>query len=61
MKSFQNANGIATSGAVDQATATALEAAKRSGGTTHDPTVTSPFVGLQYRLLGADVKGSSRR
>jgi peptidoglycan hydrolase-like protein with peptidoglycan-binding domain len=58
VKSFQNANGIATTGAVDDATAAALAASTGSGGATHDPTVSSsPFVGLRYGSLGADVKG----
>lgn len=62
VKSFQNANGIATSGAVDDATAAALASSGNgggdsSGGGAHDPTVTSPFVGLQYGSMGADVKG----
>ena len=62
VKSFQNANGLATSGSVDDATAKAFTSATSGGGNDggsddHDPTVTSPFVGLQYGSLGADVKG----
>jgi peptidoglycan hydrolase-like protein with peptidoglycan-binding domain len=59
VKSFQNANGIGTSGAVDEATSAAMaKSAGSSGGTAHDPTVgASPFVGLQYGSLGADVRG----
>ena len=61
VKSFQNANGLSTSGAVDEATASAFAAAT-SGGVgggddAHDPTVSSPFVGLQYGSMGADVQG----
>lgn len=63
VKSFQNANGLSTSGAVDDATAKAFTAATsggsggEDGGDDHDPAVSSPFVGLQYGSLGADVKG----
>ena len=61
VKSFQNANGLSTSGAVDKATAKAFASATSGGGSDsgdeHDPTVSSPFVGLQYGSLGADVKG----
>lgn len=55
VKSFQNANGLETSGVVDAATAKVLAS---SGGTDseHDPSATNPFVGLQYGSLGADVK-----
>jgi peptidoglycan hydrolase-like protein with peptidoglycan-binding domain len=59
VKSFQNANGLGTSGAVDEATAAALAASAGSGGSSqeHDPSVSSPFVGLQYGSLGSDVQG----
>lgn len=57
VRSFQNANALAVTGQVDAATAALLE--KVGGGQPaqpHDPAVTSPFVGLQYGSLGADVK-----
>ena len=58
LKSFQNANGLDTSGVVDDATAAVL--AKVGGGTTdsaHDPTTTtSPLLGLRYGSIGSDVK-----
>ena len=60
VKSFQNANGLSTSGSVDDATAKAFASATSGGSSNdgdHDPTVTSPFVGLQYGSMGADVKG----
>ncbi|TDT16458.1 putative peptidoglycan binding protein [Ilumatobacter fluminis] len=66
VKSFQNANGLSTSGSVDKATAQAFTAATSGGnggtddgddGDDHDPSASSPFVGLQYGSIGADVKG----
>ncbi len=65
VKSFQNANGLPVTGAVDEATAALLEGLGGETGATddghdhghdHDPTVTSPFVGLRYGSLGSDVK-----
>lgn len=55
VRSFQNANAIALTGNVDEATAAALQASAKPAPTPHDPTVTSPFVGLQYGSLGSDV------
>jgi peptidoglycan hydrolase-like protein with peptidoglycan-binding domain len=57
VKSFQNANGLALTGEVDDATAQLLELVDGStGDDEHDPSVSSPFVGLQYGSLGSDVK-----
>ena len=58
LKSFQNANGLDTSGVVDDATATVLaQVAAGSGGDGHDPTTTtSPLLGLRYGSIGSDVK-----
>lgn len=56
LKSFQNANGLETSGVVDEATASALAAIGGGSGATHDPTVSSPLVGLRYGSIGSDVK-----
>lgn len=56
LKSFQNANGLGVSGAVDEATATALAAVGTGSSETHDPTVSSPLLGLRYGSIGADVK-----
>jgi peptidoglycan hydrolase-like protein with peptidoglycan-binding domain len=59
LRSFQNANGLGVTGVVDAATAAALgkAAAPASGGSTsHDPTVSSPLVGLRYGAIGSDVK-----
>lgn len=54
LKSFQNANGLGTTGVVDAATAKVLSTI--GGGSEHNPTATNPFVGLQYGSIGADVK-----
>lgn len=58
LKSFQNANGLGTSGVVDDATATMLATigGNGGGGQGHDPSASNPFVGLQYGSIGADVK-----
>ena len=59
VKSFQNANGLAVTGAVDGPTAALLEqlgGSKQPAAGEHDPTVSSPFAGLQYGSIGADVK-----
>lgn len=58
LKSFQNANGLSTSGVVDEATAALLaEIGTGTGETTHDPTTTtSPLLGLRYGSIGSDVK-----
>lgn len=63
LRSFQNANALAVSGVVDDATATLLErvaagAANQSGSTAggHDPSVSSPLLGLKYGSIGSDVK-----
>ncbi len=58
LKSFQNANGLGTSGVVDKATAKALAAVRGGTGATtdHEPSASNPFVGLQYGSIGADVK-----
>jgi peptidoglycan hydrolase-like protein with peptidoglycan-binding domain len=60
VKSFQNANGLSVTGAVDGPTAALLEqldgGAKQPAAEQHDPTVSSPFVGLQYGSIGSDVK-----
>jgi len=59
VKSFQNANGLAVTGAVDAKTAAALEqvdATSAPAPDDHDPTVSSPYVGLRYGSLGSDVK-----
>jgi peptidoglycan hydrolase-like protein with peptidoglycan-binding domain len=58
LKSFQNANGLETSGVVDEATVAQLtKVGTGSGGTGHDPTVTtSPLLGLRYGSIGSDVK-----
>jgi peptidoglycan hydrolase-like protein with peptidoglycan-binding domain len=58
LKSFQNANGLETSGVVDEATAAALATVGTgSGDTAHDPTITtSPLLGLRYGSIGSDVK-----
>ena len=64
VKSFQNANGLTVTGAVDEATAALLERPQGDAGGSdddghdhdHDPTVSSPFVGLRYGSLGSDVK-----
>lgn len=58
LQGFQNANGIAATGVVDQATAKVLatistESASSAG---HDPTVANHYTGLQYGSIGADVK-----
>ncbi|MDW3213033.1 MAG: peptidoglycan-binding protein [Ilumatobacteraceae bacterium] len=55
LKSFQNANGLGTTGVVDDATAKVLSTIG-SDGSEHDPEATNPFVGLQYGSIGADVK-----
>ena len=55
LKSFQNANGLGTTGVVDKTTAKVLSSIG-SGGSGHDPSATNPFVGLQYGSIGADVK-----
>ncbi|MGI9644628.1 MAG: peptidoglycan-binding protein, partial [Ilumatobacteraceae bacterium] len=55
VKSFQNANGLSLSGAVDDATAKALAGVGEQSGDPA-PKVSNPFVGLQYGSLGADVK-----
>ena len=55
LRSFQNANGLGTTGVVDTATAKALSTIG-SDGSGHDPSATNPFVGLQYGSIGADVK-----
>jgi peptidoglycan hydrolase-like protein with peptidoglycan-binding domain len=58
LKSFQNANGLDTSGVVDEATAAVLaQVGPGSGGTGHDPTTTtSPLLGLRSGSIGSDVK-----
>lgn len=58
LTSFQNANGLATTGEVDDATASALAlVGTGSGGGEHDPTTTtSPLLGLRYGSIGSDVK-----
>ena len=56
LKSFQNANGLATSGVVDEATAKVLASIGGGDGEAHDPSASNPFVGLQYGSIGADVK-----
>ncbi len=56
VKSFQNANGLGTSGVVDEATGKLLSAIGDDDGHEHDPSVSNPFVGLQYGSIGADVK-----
>lgn len=54
LTSFQNANGLATTGAVDAATAEALA---KVGAGAHNPTVSgSPLLGLRYGSVGSDVK-----
>lgn len=57
LKSFQNANGLTTSGVVDEATAAALaKVGGGNGGATHDPTTTtSPLLGLRFGSIGSDV------
>ncbi|MEO6653929.1 MAG: peptidoglycan-binding protein [Ilumatobacteraceae bacterium] len=60
LKSFQNANGVGTTGVVDDATAKVL-ATITTGSTTgdttqHNPAVTNPYTGLKYGSIGADVK-----
>ena len=58
LKSYQNANGLETTGVVDDATAAAL--AKVVAGSVdagHDPsTTTSPLLGLRSGSIGSDVK-----
>lgn len=56
VKSFQNANGLETSGVVDAATAAVLSSLGHDHDHDHDPSASNPFVGLQYGSLGADVK-----
>ena len=60
LKSFQNANGLDASGVVDDATAQVLATVGASTDDdqtdNHDPSVSSPYIGLQYGSLGADVK-----
>jgi peptidoglycan hydrolase-like protein with peptidoglycan-binding domain len=59
LRSFQNANGLAVTGVVDDATAAALAnvVTPTPGADTHDPTVTaSPLLGLKYGSIGSDVK-----
>lgn len=59
VKSFQNANGLTVTGAVDAATAAVLEKVgegSQPAADEHDPTVSSPYVGLRYGSIGADVK-----
>ena len=56
LKSFQNANGLDTSGVVDEATAKVLASIGGGDGEGHDPSASNPFVGLQYGSIGADVK-----
>ncbi len=59
LRSFQNANGLEVTGVVNEATATALlkvGTGDRAASDPHDPTVSSPLLGLQYGSIGADVK-----
>ena len=58
LKSFQNANGLDTSGVVDEATAGVLATVGTgSGGSAHDPSSnSSPLLGLRYGSIGSDVK-----
>ena len=58
LKSFQNANGLETSGVVDEATAGALATVvDGSVDAGHDPTTTtSPLLGLRHGSIGSDVK-----
>ena len=55
LKSFQNANGLKTSGVVNAATAKVLSTIGNTD-SEHDPSASNPFVGLQYGSIGADVK-----
>lgn len=55
LKSFQNANGLETSGVVNAATAKVLSTIGNDD-SEHDPSPSNPFVGLQYGSIGADVK-----
>jgi peptidoglycan hydrolase-like protein with peptidoglycan-binding domain len=57
LKSFQNANALATSGVVDAETAAVLASlGAHDQDHDHDPSASNPFIGLQYGSLGADVK-----
>ena len=58
LTSFQNANGLPRTGVVDAATATALAAVGTSAAAAaadHDPTASSPLLGLRYGSIGSDV------
>jgi peptidoglycan hydrolase-like protein with peptidoglycan-binding domain len=58
VRSFQNANGLETTGTVNEATAQLLaKVVAPSDSDDHDPTSTSsPLRGLKYGSLGSDVK-----
>lgn len=57
LTSFQNANALPATGAVDEATAAALATVGAGSGVQHDPTITtSPLLGLRFGSTGADVR-----
>ncbi len=57
LRSFQNAKGLSVTGVVDTETAQLLASvSKQANDSTHDPSASSPLLGLQYGSIGADVK-----